>query len=44
MRRSFDIDLPQDNAHYFLFREDEKALNPEVRLFRDWIMEQAADA
>jgi LysR family glycine cleavage system transcriptional activator len=44
VRRSFDIDLPQDNAHYFLFREDEKALKPEVRLFRDWIMDQAADA
>ncbi len=42
VQRSFDMELPQDNAHYFLFREDEKALKPEVRLFRDWIMEQAA--
>jgi len=44
VRRSFDMELPQDNAHYFLFREDDKALKPEVRLFRDWIMEQAVDA
>jgi LysR family glycine cleavage system transcriptional activator len=44
VRQSFEINLAQDNAHYFLFREDEKTLKPEVRLFRDWIMEQAVDA
>lgn len=44
VRPSFDMELPQENAHYFLFREDDKALKPEVRLFRDWIMDQAADA
>lgn len=44
VRRPFDIELPQGHAHYFLFREDSRALKPEVRLFRDWIMDQARGA
>jgi LysR family glycine cleavage system transcriptional activator len=44
VRRSFDIELPQEHAHYFLFREDSRALKPEVRLFRDWVMDQARQA
>ncbi|MFZ5790636.1 MAG: LysR substrate-binding domain-containing protein [Pseudomonadota bacterium] len=44
VRRSFDIELSQEHAHYFLFREDTQALKPEVRLFRDWIMDQARAA
>jgi LysR family glycine cleavage system transcriptional activator len=44
VRRSFDIELPQEHAHYFLFREDSRALKPEVRLFHDWVMDQARQA
>lgn len=44
LKRAIAGHLAESQAHYFVTPEDRKALRPEAKLFRDWILSEVAAA